>query len=261
MDKREIIARLSAEEEDRLLLSHVWDRARQCQNRNIPTHTAFLSPRQQALAGQMLGQLGGNYCLFGGYEGAERAQLHFLPDWAEAPEEDAVAALRAVWHETESLTHRDLLGSLMGAGITRESVGDILIHTGDHYADILVTDSMAPYLMEHWNSAGRVHLRLNILPLPEVTAPEVLTREVRDTVSSLRLDNVAAAAFSLSRGRAQEAVEAGKAEVNWVCVTKGDRAVAQGDIITVRGLGKCQLVSVGSPNKKGRFPIVVKRFL
>lgn len=262
MDKSELIARLTAEEEERWLLSRVWDKAEQCRGRNIPTHTAFLSPHEQTLVKKLLPHLGGdNAVFFGGYEGAERAQLHFLPDWAETAEVEAVCAIRAVWHESETLTHRDILGSLMGAGITRETVGDILINGKEHRADILVTDTMAPYLMEHWNSAGRVRLHLSLLPLEEVEPPEIAVKEVRDTVSSLRLDNVTAAAFSLSRGRAQEAVESGKVEVNWVSVTKGDKPVAQGDVITVRGLGKCELTTVGSPNKKGRLPIVVKRYV
>ena len=262
MDKREIIARLTAEEEERLLLSRIWDKAEQCRGRNIPAHTAFLSPHQQALVKKLLPHLGGsNAVFFGGYQEAERAQVHFLPDWAETPEYEAVGAIRAVWHEAESLTHRDILGGLMGAGITRESVGNILINAGEHRADILVTDAMAPYLMEHWDSAGRVRLHLSPLSLEEVEPPEVVVKEIRDTVSSLRLDNVAAAAFSLSRSRAQEAVESGKTEVNWVSVVKGDRPVAQGDVITIRGLGKCELTAVGSPNKKGRFPIVVKRYI
>ena len=262
MDKRDIIARLTTEDEERLLLSRIWDKAQQCRERNIPTHTAFLSPHQQALAQRLLPHIGGeNAQFFGGFPGAERCQLHFLPDWAETPDPAAVAAIRAQWYETEHLTHRDILGSLMGAGITRESVGDILLFPGEHRADILTADTVAAYLMEHWSSAGRVTFRLSLLPLEEITAPAVQTKEIRDTVSSLRLDNVAAAAFSLSRGRAQEAVESGKVEVNWVSVVRGDRAVAQGDVLTVRGLGKAELVSVGTANRKGRFPIVIKRFL
>ena len=262
MDKSEIIARLTAEEEERLLLSRIWDKAQQCRGRSIPTHTAFLSPHQQALVKRLLPHLGtDNAVFFGGCEGAERMELHFLPDWADAPEYEAVRAIRAVWHESESLTHRDILGSLMGAGISRESVGDIFVNAPEHRAELLVSDTVAPYLMEHWNSAGRVRLHLSELPAAEVVPPEPAVKEVRDTVSSLRLDNVTAAAFSLSRSRAQEAVESGRVEVNWVGAVKGDRPVAQGDVITLRGLGKCELTAVGSPNKKERIPIVVKRYL
>ena len=74
-------------------------------------YEAKLSERKEALKD-----------FFGGYEGAERRQLHFLPDWAFGPEEDAVAALRCRFYEAGTLNHRDFLGSLMGLGLTREQL-------------------------------------------------------------------------------------------------------------------------------------------
>ena len=99
------------------------------------------------------------------------------------------------------------------------------------------------------------------LPLEELEIPAQACRELRDTVSSLRLDNVLAAGFSLSRGRAAEAVEKGAVQVNWTVCQKPDKPVAAGDTITCRGLGKCVLDSVGSPTKKGRLPVVIRRFV
>ena len=99
------------------------------------------------------------------------------------------------------------------------------------------------------------------LPLEEPELPAQACRELRDTVSSLRLDNVLAAGFSLSRGRAAEAVEKGAVQVNWTVCQKPDKPVAAGDTITCRGLGKCVLDSVGSPTKKGRLPVVIRRFV
>ena len=96
------------------------------------------------------------YVLDGGYEGAERKVLAFLPDWAEeAPE--ALAFLRAAFRDKDAaLTHRDILGSLMGQGITRERVGDILVSA--HSADVVVSPSLAEFLLQEWDSAGRVRL-------------------------------------------------------------------------------------------------------
>ncbi len=82
--------------------------------------------------------------------------------------------------------------------------------------------------------------------------PERKVKEMRDTVSSLRLDNVLAAGFSISRGKAAEVVEKGSVQVNYVTCVKPDKPVSAGDTITCRGLGKCVLDSVGAPTKKGR---------
>ena len=40
-----------------------------------------------------------------------------------------------------------------------------------------------------------------------------------------------------------------------------DRTVAEGDVITCRGLGKCVLKEVSGPSKKGRTMIVIERYV
>ena len=40
----------------------------------------------------------------GGYEGAERCRLFFLPDWAWEPEEGSIRCLRCTWYQKGSLT-------------------------------------------------------------------------------------------------------------------------------------------------------------
>lgn len=129
MDKREMLDRLAANGDERLLLGRVWDKYEQCRRRNLPQGTGFLSPAEQAAAQRLLNALSVSegYTFWGGYDGAQRRQLWFLPDWQEAPEEDAVRVVRASFYEEDSLTHRDILGSLMALGVTRETLGDILV--------------------------------------------------------------------------------------------------------------------------------------
>ena len=44
MDKRDLLGRLAANGDERLLLGRVWDKYEQCRRRNIPVVTGFLSP-------------------------------------------------------------------------------------------------------------------------------------------------------------------------------------------------------------------------
>ena len=72
--------------QDRLLLAKVLDRAEQSHSRNIPASTDFLSPQQRVMAQELLHLAGipeTAYAALGGYEGAERTILLFLPDWLE----------------------------------------------------------------------------------------------------------------------------------------------------------------------------------
>lgn len=261
MDRRELLDKTARSEEERLLLSRVWDKREQCRLRSIPAATAFLSPQEQAAATRLLNALGQRegYAFWGGYEGAERQRLLFLPDWMNGPDDSTIAALRAVCRSGASLTHRDFLGSLMALGLTREKIGDILVESGG--CQVLVDPPALDFLVQSWDSAGRERLTVTPLPLEELTVPEAAVKEVRDTVSSLRLDNVLASAFSLSRGRAAEAVEKGAVQVNYTVCQKPDKPVSAGDVITCRGLGRCVLDAVGSPTKKGRLPVAIRRFI
>jgi len=261
MDKRLVLDRAASSGEERLLLGRVWDKYEQCRLKNVPAATAFLSPQEQAAARRLLQAIGVSegFLFFGGYEGAERCQLHFLPEWAWEAEEGCVRAIRCRWHHSGELTHRDFLGSLMGMGITRESVGDILVSQGS--ADVLVSGGVADFLLQSWESAGRVHLQTEEIQLSHLHIPVAATKTIRDTVPSLRLDSVVSSAFSLSRGKAAEAIEGGRVQLNWTVCQKCAAEVAQGDTISLRGLGKCTVDEIGSQTKKGRIFISIKRYV
>ena len=261
MDKRTLLDRAAASPEERLLLGRVWDKYEQCRMKNLPAATAFLSPQEQAAARRLLGAMGveEGFLFFGGYEGAERCQLHFLPEWVWEAEGGCVRALRCTWHHSGVLTHRDFLGSLMGMGVTRESVGDILV--SDESADVLVSGGIADFLVQSWDSAGRVHLKVEEIPLEHIHIPVAKTKTIRDTVSSLRLDSVVSSGFSISRGKAAEAIEGARVQLNWTECRKCSAEVAQGDTVSVRGLGKCTVEEVGNQTKKGRIFISIKRYL
>lgn len=262
MEKSVLLDRLGVTGEDRLLLAKVLDRAGQAQDRNIPAATDFLSPQQQTQALDLLRLAGIGetaYALSGGYEGAERRLFLFLPDWLEAEDagsQSPIRCLRASFRAEDRLTHRDLLGSLMGMGVVREKIGDILV--GPDSADVLVLDTVADFLAGSWESAGRAKLRVAEIPPEHLHLPEVRCEERRDTVSSLRLDAVCAAGFRMARGKAAELISGGRVQVNWRECTKPDKLLTAGDRVSARGFGKLELAEVGGLTKKGRIPITVK---
>ena len=110
-------------------------------------------------------------------------------------------------------------------------------------------------------SAGRARLTLRELALSELEIPAAQVKTVRDTVSSLRLDSVVSAGFGLSRGKAAVYIESGKTELGHLPCTKTDKPVAEGDVISVRGLGKIRLEEISGTTKKGRTGIVISRFV
>lgn len=260
LNRRELLDKLSASAEERVLLGRLWDGWERCRSRNVPEVSGFLSPHEQALAQRLMQALGAQeeLLLWGGYEGAQRRQAHFIPDWMDGADTSAVRCLRCRFYETEHPTHRDFLGSLMGLGLTREKVGDILV--SERWADVLVGSSVAEHLLREWRQAGRVPLKVEEIRPEEIRPPAEQVKLLRDTVASLRLDGVASAGFGVSRGKAAEAIQRGAVQVNHTVCLKPDKPVAAGDIITCRGWGRCVLDSVGSPTRKGRFPVVIQRY-
>lgn len=263
MDKGALLDRLGLSGEDRLVLAKVLDRAEQAERRNIPAATDFLSPQQQIQALDLLRLAGvseAGYVLQGGYGGAERKILLFLPDWLEAEDaESPIRCLRASYREDEKLTHRDFLGSLMGLGIIREKIGDILV--GPDSADLLVLDSVAEFLLQSWPSAGRAKLRVSAIEPDHLHIPAVQKKEVRDTVSSLRLDAVASSGFRLARGKAAALIESGRVQLNWRECVKPDKLLEAGDVVSARGFGKFELAEVGGLTRKGRVSIVLRVYV
>ena len=265
MDKSKLLDQCGALGEDRTLLARVLDRAKQASERNIPAATDFLSPAQQAQAADLLHAAGipeTAYIRWGGYDGAERAVLLFLPDWmdpSDAGTYSPIRCLRAAFRPDDRLNHRDILGSLMGMGIVREKVGDILV--SPESADLIVLDTVADFLLSSWNSAGRAKLTVTEIPAAHLHIPEVRCEEVRDTVSSLRLDAVCSTGFRMARGKAVDMISSGHVQVNWRPCTKADKLLTEGDTVSARGFGKFQLAAVGGVTKKGRTAIVVKRYI
>ena len=263
MNKTELLNRFSKDPEERVVLARVLDQMERTASRSIPCATQFLSPAQRAAAEPLLAASGHPRCLFhGGYEGAERTVCVFLPDWQEPEdwdESEELAAIEAAFPPNADLTHRDILGGLMGIGLTREKVGDILVL--EEKAQIVALKEAAPIILSQFEQAGRARLKLREIPLSGLSPAPVQVRLVKDTVAALRLDAVVSSGFSIARGKAADLISGGRVSVNHRECVKSDKPVAEGDILTCRGLGKCVLKTVGGQSRKGRIIIEIERYL
>ncbi len=266
MTKKELLDRCARDGAERILLARVLDKLELSQNRGVPAHTPFLSPGEQASVADLLNAWGRPRHLFwGGYPDSERNICLFLADWQEeesvlADPDGPLTALQGTFPADASLTHRDILGSLMGLGITRELVGDILLPRPG-LCQVAVLREAAPILLSQWEGAGRYKVSLSEIPLDRLTPRPAQVKTIRDTVATPRLDAVTAAGFSLSRGRAAALIASGKVSLNHRECLKADRPVAEGDVLTCRGLGKCVVKEVPGQSKKGRTMLVIERYV
>lgn len=256
--------------EDKILLSQIEDRIRQCEERYMMTHTHFLDLRERSLAEQTVRfRAGLRYDFYGGYEEAERVIAVFLPEYAEDgpaaaffaadPESDPLTVIRMELRKgSPVLTHRDYLGALMGLGIRREMTGDILVRKDG--ADVIVLREIAEYILTHMAKAGRANLSVREISISGLAVPEQQREERFASVSSLRTDSILSAAFGLSRSGAAEAVRAGLVFVNGMEASKPDRLLEPGDKLVLRHKGKTVLKSADGRTAKGRIRITLIRY-
>ena len=256
------IDKIAHNPEDRILLAKLWDKIQAGFRRDIMANTCFLSPRELEMTRYLFGDQPGLHS-FGGYEDAERKMLVYLPDYLEADslygEDSPLVCLRAVFYEEDALSHRDFLGALMGAGIARETVGDICVGKGR--CDFFVTAEIAPYIIQNFLSAGRTRLHIAQIPLHEADIPEPEVKEIKDTLASMRLDSVISSGFRIGRSLAAQYISAGKAAIDGLPCEKSDKTVSEGCKISVRGLGKIKLVCVNGRTKKDRISVTIHRYV
>ena len=259
---RNNIDKIAQTPEDRFLLARLWDKIYGSMHKNIPANTAFLSPRELTMAKYLFGETEGLFS-FGGFTDAERKMLVYLPDYLDESyfmQEDApLVCLRATFYENDALSHRDFLGALMGVGIARETIGDICVSQGS--CDFFVTAEIAPYIQQNLTEAGRTKLQIQRISLDQMHAPQPETKQIRDTVASVRLDSIIATGFRISRSQASQFIVGGKVAIDGLPCEKPDRSVAEGAKISVRGHGKILLISIGGQTKKGRISVVIDRYM
>ncbi len=252
------------ERDDAILLDYLDDKSSMCERRNILTYSYFLDERQQAISLAHFKKEHLNIEFWGGFAGADRRLAVFLPEYLTLDDvvsenQLPLAYVRAEFIESDHLSHRDFLGSLIGAGVRRESIGDILV--GDESCDFIVEKSVVPYLMSNLEHIGRTKPKISEITAEELSVPVTKTKTIKDTVASLRLDSIVASGFSMGRDAAASLIKGGKVTLNYLDCIKPDRAVAQGDVISARGRGKCRLTTVGGNTKKGRISVVIDKFV
>lgn len=242
---------------DKIMLAMVQDKIDQSYSYGMPGNTGFLDLRQRTLAENYCKKIKGlKYEFYGGYEEAER---RICMIYAECETElEPLVVLRITNTGNKVLTHRDYMGSILGLGIKRELVGDILVKPSG--ADIIILRELADFFISNYDKAGSVDIKVEVASTKDVMPAEENFEEIRETLASLRLDNMVAAAFNISRSKAVEAVNSGLVYINGQQSTKLDKLINQGDKVVLRGKGKIILQDIMANNKKDKRVVLIKKY-
>lgn len=132
-------------------ISRMEDLADRADQTGYMIFSDFLDGYQLSLLRDMQRHLTTEVTFYGGYEDAERRMASFYPSFLQVQTEDfPIEALlitpKAPQFLTKAPGHRDYLGALMGLGIKREKLGDILLQ--EQGAVVFVSEDMASYIQE-----------------------------------------------------------------------------------------------------------------
>lgn len=232
-----------------------------CQNsvRFRPQFLGFLDEHQIQLTKDRLTFLqNSDFRFFGGASDTERCYLG-IDSFAEIEDKDfPIVALAFTYRKQDNLSHRDFLGSLMGLGITRESVGDILVSEGKTI--IFLAKNVESFVLSQLQKVGRVGVKIKAVDNTEVTIQKKYEILI-GTVASLRLDCIISMICSTGRKESKDLILGKAVSLNHQTCQNIAKDILQGDNISVRGYGKFILEEIGNSTKKGRIHIKIKHLI
>ncbi len=243
----------------RQVLAKLIDKAEIVLRRKGSEITDFLDPYHLDLAKGILRSMELAVLEGGGYPRAERRRLVLANSIQQVTEADLNISVLHLKGDADctGLSHRDYLGSLLGLGLRREKVGDIVVQPDQAW--VILDSSLSGFVRQNLLRVSRVPVRVEEVSSDLVETPAASQREIRTTVPSLRLDAVAGEGYGLSRSKMAAEIAGGKVKVNWRPVTQSSLALGVGDVISCRGLGRVVLAEVRGSTKKGRIAILLQR--
>ncbi len=239
------------EKEELILRNKFLDLARNAYFKNIVTYSMFLNLYEQTIFETLKNELPNiKYIMFGGYSEAERKIVCFYCD--KIPEFDMLEFLKVSPSNkkfADDLTHRDFLGALMNLGIERHMIGDICIV--DNVAHIITFKSMSETIINELSTVKRTKVVLEVESADELKAVNRMEYK-KINIPSERLDSIIGSIYNISRSKVNLYIDAGKVFINSRQCFSHSFKIKDGDIITVRGLGRARFLGISALSKKGR---------
>ena len=241
-------------------ISQVLDRADQAIKTWEVVFTDFLSPPELAEAQTVLAKLTeASSIAWGGYPQAERQRLAIAR--SELPldiEQVELTALSIAGNFLfDPATHRDFLGSILGTGIVREKVGDILV-LGERGAQAIVVPDLVEFFQQSMTQVRTVPVKVMPIPFAELQVREPRKKELTTTEASLRLDAIASAGFGMSRSKMVDLINKGEVRVNWKDISQPAHQLKDGDLVAIRGKGRLFVGNI-AVTKKDRYRVLLTR--
>ncbi len=246
--------------EHRDCLARLLDQAEQALKTWEVVYSDFLSPPEQAEAQRIFQRLTDVHLgAWGGYPQAERQRLAMArPDLPLEVGDMPLTLLQVAGNFMfDPASHRDFLGAVLGTGLVRAKIGDILV-AGERGAQVIVVPEVAEFLGLQLTQVRSVPVKTQAIPWSELRVRPPQQKQLTTVEASLRLDAIASAGFGMSRSKMADLISAGDVRVNWKTITQPSHALKTGDLVAIRGKGRLTVGEV-AVTKKDRYRVDLSR--
>ena len=242
--------------EEYVFVDQVMNWKEQVIERYSPKLTDFLDLREQTIMSSVIGN--NPDCLvtfFGGQVDIERKRALIHPSYYTPTEDDFSLIAFDIKYASKfhSLSHRQVLGTLMSLGMKRSKFGDILMK--DEIIQLVVAEEIGSFVENNLNSVGKSPIKLMEIPFNELIEQENEWQTKNGSVSSLRLDVLLSEFYNISRQKAQALIKAEYVKVNQRVIDSTSFICGEGDLFSVKGYGRGMLLSIDGMSKKEKWRI------
>jgi len=252
---------INTDKEEKLLKKRLIELSNVAFNKGICVFSDFLNLHEQNLFLSLKRELPViTHFSYGGFADAERKIICFCGDDSIKDIADIDFPIRCLKISSVNqkfsspLSHRDFLGSILGLGIERSRVGDILVK--DNIGFAFVHSQISNYLIDNLRQVRHTSVYCSPIELSDFDyRPEF--KEITGTVSSIRLDSILALALGKSRSSLKGLIEGGKVFVGGRLIQSGSFVLNENDIVSVRGFGRFIYCGTSYQTKKGRYSVKI----
>ncbi len=244
---------MSISVEEKHLLNKVRKLKEKSSTSEVHHLSNFLNIREQELYNSVF-KNDPFFQLDGGYDEAEYKRAIYSTNYDF---DFKIQILHATFDTTREITHRHVLGTIMSTGITRESVGDIVLNDNNIY--VFVRETIANHLINDITSINKVNITFKKVKGIKIQNKDEIC-EKKIFVDSLRVDILLSKIYNINRSLTKELVKKEFVKVNQVLVNKPTKKVEVSSIVSVRKYGRFKIISESGTSKSGKKIVIINIF-
>ncbi|MGL5277674.1 MAG: YlmH/Sll1252 family protein [Cetobacterium sp.] len=246
--------------EDEFLIASIWEDLSLCLEIDYPVYgSIFLPPQIWTKLHDVCDSINLDVHTLGLTPYSEKQLVIFTPkNFDFSLLEEVVTYFKVdASNKFKILQHKDFLGTIMGLGLKRETLGDIIVK--DNIGYCIATNDIFSIIKNNLGQINTIPIKISVINTSEV--PQLEFKEITDTVSSFRLDSIIASIGNSSRNISTNLIESGDVLINYNTEKSKNKTVNIGSVITIRKKGKFILEKNLGENKKGKFKILIKQYI